>query len=55
MADLPIVSTLSYAYGTQWIDVEAIAPLLQSVVSGAAPLIRVATTIDERLSQQQVS
>ncbi|WP_421375396.1 DUF4123 domain-containing protein [Paraburkholderia sp. DD10] len=55
MADLLIIATLSYAHGAQWIDSEAVVPLLQSVMSGAASLNRVATAIDERLNQQQVS
>lgn len=51
MGDLFIIAALSGAYGARWIEAEAIAPLVQSVVSGTATLSAVALEIGERLER----
>lgn len=55
MGDLLIVAALSGAYGARWIDDEAVAPLIQSVASGAASFASVATEISGRLEQRSQS
>jgi len=55
MGDLFIIAALSGAYGARWIESEAIASLVQSVVTGTASLAEVAVEIGERLEQQSRS
>ncbi len=52
MGDLLIVAALSGAYGAEWIDEDAIAPLVRSVSSGSTSLAMVATEISERLEKR---
>jgi hypothetical protein len=52
MGELLIVAALSGAYGPQWIDDEAIEPMVQSVVSGAASLASVAADMSDALERR---
>lgn len=53
MGELFIVAALSGAYGEQWVDDKEIESMIESVISGAAPLKAVAIEISERLNRQQ--
>lgn len=55
MSDLHVIAALSAAHGSGWIGNEAIAPLLQAIVSGTAPLSAIASQLDEQLKQQPLS
>jgi hypothetical protein len=51
MGELLIVAALSGAYGSQWIDDEAIRSMVESVISGKASLASVAPRMSDVLQQ----
>lgn len=55
MNDLLIIAAISGVHGSDWIENETIAPLLQAIESGAASLAAIASQFDEQLKQRPLS